>query len=107
MATDLKNALNFAISVLVISCPCALGLATPVSIMVATGKSADFGLLFKNAEVLENLHKIDVIVMDKTGTITEGKPILTDIVTDLDQDEFLKIAGSLEKILNIHWLPQY
>ena len=92
-----ENALNFAISVLVISCPCALGLATPVSIMVAIGKSADFGLLFKNAEVLENLHKIDVIVMDKTGTITEGKPILTDIVTDLDQDEFLKIAGSLEK----------
>ncbi len=92
-----ENALNFAISVLVISCPCALGLATPVSIMVATGKSADFGLLFKNAEVLENLHKIDVIVMDKTGTITEGKPILTDIVTDLDQAEFLKIAGSLEK----------
>lgn len=92
-----ENALNFAISVLVISCPCALGLATPVSIMVATGKSADFGLLFKNAEVLENLHKIDVIVMDKTGTITEGKPILTDIVTDLDEDEFLKIAGSIEK----------
>ena len=92
-----ENALNFAIAVLVISCPCALGLATPVSIMVATGKSADFGLLFKNAEVLENLHKIDVIVMDKTGTITEGKPILTDIVTDLDQDEFLKIAGSIEK----------
>lgn len=92
-----ENALNFAISVLVISCPCALGLATPVSIMVATGKSADFGLLFKNAEVLENLHKIDVIVMDKTGTITEGKPILTDIVTDLDEDKFLKIAGSIEK----------
>ncbi len=92
-----ENALNFAISVLVISCPCALGLATPVSIMVATGKSADFGLLFKNAEVLENLHKTDVIVMDKTGTITEGKPILTDIVTDLDQDKFLKIAGSIEK----------
>lgn len=92
-----ENALNFAISVLVISCPCALGLATPVSIMVATGKSADFGLLFKNAEVLENLHKIDVIVMDKTGTITEGKPILTDIVTDLDEEKFLKIAGSIEK----------
>lgn len=97
MGYGFENALNFAISVLVISCPCALGLATPVSIMVATGKSADFGLLFKNAEVLENLHKIDVIVMDKTGTITEGKPILTDIVTDLDEENFLKIAGSIEK----------
>lgn len=90
-------ALNMAISVLVISCPCALGLATPMAIMVATGKSAELGLLFKDAEALENLHKVDEILLDKTGTITEGKPKVTDVITKLSEEEFLKIAGSLEK----------
>lgn len=85
------------IAVLVISCPCALGLATPMAIMVATGKSAELGLLFKNAESLENLHKTNVILLDKTGTITEGKPVVTDVVTNMDEFDFIKLAASLEK----------
>jgi hypothetical protein len=94
---NVEKALNFAISVLVISCPCALGLATPVSIMVATGMSAKQGLLFKNAEVLENLHKIDSIVLDKTGTITNGKAQVTEIFTSMDKNKFLDLIINLEK----------
>ncbi|MBQ8881278.1 MAG: heavy metal translocating P-type ATPase [Oscillospiraceae bacterium] len=94
---SLEFALNIAISVLVISCPCALGLATPVAIMVGTGRGAGMGVLFKNAEVLENLHKVDTVVVDKTGTLTRGVPGVTDVLPGCtDEKELLTIAASLE-----------
>ncbi len=93
----LEFSLNIAISILVISCPCALGLATPVAIMVGTGRGANMGVLFKNAESLENLHKVDTVVLEKTGTLTQGKPAVTGIFpADISADELLKIAASLE-----------
>ena len=92
---SLEFALTTAIAVLVISCPCALGLATPVAIMVATGRGARMGVLFKNAAALEQLHKIDTVVLDKTGTLTEGKPEVTDLLGS-DTDRLLKVAAALE-----------
>ena len=93
----LEFSLNCAISVLVISCPCALGLATPVAIMVGTGRGAQMGVLFKNAEALENLHHIDTVVLDKTGTLTTGKPEVTDILPgQADAARLMRIAAALE-----------
>lgn len=91
---SLEFSLTSAIAVLVISCPCALGLATPVAIMVGTGRGARMGVLFKNAAALENLHHVDTVVLDKTGTLTVGKPAVTDIMGD--PEKLLPVAAALE-----------
>ena len=96
---DVTRALTAGVSVLVISCPCALGLATPVAIMVGTGKGAENGILIKSAEALETLHTIDTVVLDKTGTLTQGKPVVTDCrpAPGVTEEELLMVAASLEK----------
>jgi P-type Cu+ transporter len=95
----LAYALITAVSVLIIACPCALGLATPMSIMVATGKGATMGVLFKNAEAIETLRKVDTLVVDKTGTLTEGKPKVMQVATatGMDESTLLWLAASVEK----------
>ncbi|MFI3255063.1 MAG: heavy metal translocating P-type ATPase [Eubacteriales bacterium] len=92
MGYPFELALSFSITVLVISCPCALGLATPVAIMVGTGKGAEYGVLVKSGEALETAHKVNTVILDKTGTITEGKPEVTD---------FFLLSGSKEKLLSV------
>jgi len=95
----LAYALLVAVSVLIIACPCALGLATPMSIMVGVGRGAQTGVLIKNAEALERFEKVDTLVVDKTGTLTEGKPRLTEVValSGVDEDDLLRMAASLER----------
>src|SRR6202040_1774075 len=97
-APRLAHALVNAVAVLIIACPCALGLATPMSIMVAMGRGATLGVLFKNAEAIELLRKVDTLVVDKTGTLTVGKPELTSVTWSegFDEAEVLSLAGSLE-----------
>ncbi len=96
---DVNFALTIFIAVLVIACPCALGLATPTAIMIATGKGAEYGVLIKSGEALETLHKVQTVVLDKTGTITEGKPVVTDIILtgQLDETSFIELVASAEK----------
>ncbi|MBB3352930.1 Cu+-exporting ATPase [Rhizobium sp. BK049] len=96
---SLANALLAAVAVLIIACPCALGLATPMSIMIATGRGAGEGVLIKDAEALERFSKVDTLIVDKTGTLTEGKPVLTDIVAagGVEENRLLSLAASLER----------
>src|SRR5207344_708174 len=88
-----------AIAVLIIACPCALGLATPMAVMVGMGRGARAGVLVRNAEALERLEKVDTLVVDKTGTLTEGRPALTHVLalTPFDEEELLRLAAGLEQ----------
>lgn len=101
LGKDTAFCLKIFISVLVIACPCALGLATPIAIMVATGRGAKNGILFKNAASIQTASSVNVVVFDKTGTITEGKPVVTDIsAVGMDETEFLRLCASVEKASN-------
>lgn len=94
---NFAEALEKLIAVLVIACPCALGLATPTSIMAGSGRAAEYGILFKGGEHLEKTHSVDTVILDKTGTITNGAPVLTDVITDFNEADFLSFVGSAEK----------
>jgi Cu+-exporting ATPase len=100
----MAHALVNAVAVLIIACPCTLGLATPMSIMVATGKGAQTGVLFKDAEAIETLGKVNTLVIDKTGTLTEGNPQLVSVTAEgADEQRLLRLAASLSVAANTLW----
>src|SRR5690606_4978089 len=94
---NFAEALENMIAVLVIACPCALGLATPTSIMAGSGRAVEYGILYKGGEHLDSTHKIDIVILDKTGTVTNGTPVLTNVFTHLNETEFLSFIGSAEQ----------
>ena len=100
IGNDIAQAMNYAVSVLVISCPCSLGLATPVAIMAATGRGAGMGILYKDAEALQKAQEVNCVLLDKTATLTEGKPQVTDFVCLGDEEEVRSIAGGIESLSN-------
>ncbi len=100
VSRDIAEAMNYAVSVLVISCPCSLGLATPVAVMAATGRGAGMGILYKDAEALQKAQEINCVLLDKTATLTEGRPRVTDFVCFGDETEVRRIAGGIESLSN-------
>lgn len=106
---SLAYAFVTSMTVLVIACPCALGLATPISVMVAVGRAAQMGILIRHGDALQSSGKLSCLMLDKTGTVTEGKPVVSNVIAlgDHDETSILRFAASIESDPNTLWLPPY